>query len=56
MKISELIAELEKAMAEHGDVPVYVSEDRGEFDLAGLRWSNHPKWYGEPLPPGLCVD
>lgn len=60
MKISELIAELEKAKAEHGDVPVYVSDGNDSqtwrVGLEEVRYEADPKdWAFERLPSGIAV-
>jgi hypothetical protein len=51
MTISKLITELQKAQAEHGDVPVMLDgmEYREEVDNIQLRYPNKPGyiWYEE---------
>lgn len=42
MKISELIAELEKAKAKHGDAVVYMADsDLGLEDVESVYWRPH---------------
>lgn len=48
MKISELIAELEKAKAEHGDIPVYRWDTEwGAESLLSAKFQDEPKNHAE---------
>ena len=45
MKASELITELQKLMAEHGDLEVYSSAD---YDWLGLPYYDDMEWETDP--------
>ena len=55
MTISELIAALEALKTEHGDLPVYVTEDGFEFETYQVDFDQHGIGHPKGLPDRIVI-